>query len=96
MSQVIQKLRESQIYQDSLKSSNSFLTQKSSAKNNGNLKITMEKNEEDGNSKSNSKGNQRAIKQEPNEQGKNTVLLKLIKFPYINLTILPMNCNLIS
>ena len=96
MSQVIQKLRESQIYQDSLKASDSFLTQKSSAKSNGKLQATMEKNEEDGNSKSTSKENQRAIKQEPNEQGKNTVVIKFIKFPYINLTILPMNCNLIS
>ena len=70
MSQVIQKLRESQIYQESLKASNSFLTEKGSAKNNGKLQI--EKNEEDSNSKLTSKGNQRAIKHEPNEKGKNT------------------------
>merc|ERR1712062_3972 len=38
------------------------------------LQVTMEKNEEDGNSKSTSKENLRAIKQEPNEQGSNAPL----------------------
>ena len=79
MSQVIQKLRESQIYQESLKASNSFLAQKGSAKNIEKLQI--EKNEEDGNSKSTSKGNQRSIKQEPNEQGK---IQYITKGPSIN------------